>query len=55
MKDNITVIGNTTVKILNNEPNEEKIKQLYDLCNILFYSKRECFYEKDLKNKDIRN
>lgn len=44
-------IGNTTVKVLESTPNEDKIRELYELCNEIFADKPECFYTREETRK----
>lgn len=44
-------IGNTTVKVLESTPNEDKIRELYELCNEIFADNPECFYTREETRK----
>lgn len=44
-------IGNTTVKVLESTPNEDKIRELYELCNEIFADKPEYFYTREETKK----
>lgn len=40
-------VGNTKIIILENEPNEKNIRELYDFCNDKFSGITDCFYTKE--------
>lgn len=47
-------IGNTTIIIRENTPDETDIRRCYDVCNELFRGIEECFYTKnETRDKNI--
>lgn len=46
MKGQTFEIGNTTIIIHENIPNEADIIKCYDVCNELFRGNEDCFYTK---------
>lgn len=52
MKGQTFNIGNTTIIIRENIPNESDIRKCYDVCNELFRGNEECFYKKN-ETRDI--
>lgn len=54
MKGQTFKIGNTTIIVRENTPDEEDIRRCYDVCNELFRGVEGCFYTKnETRDKNI--
>ncbi len=54
MKGQTIKIGNTTIIIRENTPDESDIRKCYDVCNELFRGNENCFYTKsETRDKNV--